>query len=239
MPPHKLTASQLLSLLALAPAVYGITEPIAQLEVANHDLCPHGNVPTSEATKTHSLVATKDTCGKAKVRGDHGMMGYYSVSGKLIGDETSWVCKGVGVYTSEDCSGMPVDVLPIDPYKTEIQSRCIRSDLKQKDVGLKLLCRLPEDHWHSEEGKPGHAHLHGWEDQGKPHPGHPHHSPEHREVSEKPARAAEEEEPSKSEKESASTSSSSAAASSSVAPGPMHEILGGLGLPLPPLFDGL
>ncbi|KAL4869751.1 hypothetical protein BDV12DRAFT_195978 [Aspergillus spectabilis] len=138
------------SALTLAPAAYGYG--VATVEIAYHEACSNGEIPVNSVDKPESTVATKDSCTQLPAK--HSFeIDAYSFEATPITKDTTYTCHAVGIYTNDECVGIPLTVIPLFPGEEEANSPCIKDDYFEKSVSVRLIC---EDENHEEHGDLNH-----------------------------------------------------------------------------------
>ncbi|KAL4751003.1 hypothetical protein BDW72DRAFT_105373 [Aspergillus terricola var. indicus] len=144
----------LASALTLAPAIYGYG--IATVGIAYHEACHNGEAPNNSVDDPESTVVTKDTCTQLPAK--HSFeIDSYSLSATPVTKDTTFVCHAVGIYTNDECVGLPITVIPLFPEENEAKTPCISDGYFEKNVSVKLFCEDEQDNDH-EEHKNGDKH---------------------------------------------------------------------------------
>ncbi|KAL4977322.1 hypothetical protein BDW66DRAFT_150178 [Aspergillus desertorum] len=66
--------------------------------------------------------------------------------------DTPFVCHAVGVYTNDECVGLPITVIPLFAGQNEAKAPCISEHYFGKHVSVKLFCEGEgEGHDHETE----------------------------------------------------------------------------------------
>jgi hypothetical protein len=148
----------LASALTLAPAVYGYG--VATVDIAYHEACHNGEAPNNSVDDPESTVVTKDTCTQLPAK--HSFeIDAYSLSVTPVTKDTTFVCHAVGIYTNDECVGLPISVIPLFPQKNEAKTPCISDSYFDKNVSLKLYCEDEKDHDHHDHEEHDHGAEHG------------------------------------------------------------------------------
>ncbi|KAL4879359.1 hypothetical protein BJY04DRAFT_220211 [Aspergillus karnatakaensis] len=136
------------SAITLAPAVYGYG--VATVEIAYHEACSNGERPVTSVDRPESTVTTPDTCNQLPAK--HSFeIDAYSFQATPITKDTTYSCHAVGIYTNDECVGIPLTVLPLWPGEEEAKSPCIRDDYFDKSVSVRLICEDGEREGHDED----------------------------------------------------------------------------------------
>ncbi|KAL4984611.1 hypothetical protein BDW68DRAFT_193523 [Aspergillus falconensis] len=137
----------LVSAMTLAPAVYGYG--VATVDIAYNEACHNGETPQNSVDDPESTVVTKDTCTQLPAKHSFEIDGY-SFSATPVTKDTSSMCHAVGVYTNDECVGLPITVIPLFPGEKEAKAPCISDGYFEKHVSVKLFCEDEEGHEHEE-----------------------------------------------------------------------------------------
>ncbi|KAL2799833.1 hypothetical protein BJX66DRAFT_332868 [Aspergillus keveii] len=133
----------LASAMTLAPAVYGYG--VATVQIAYHEACGNNDVPTNNVDTPESTVVTKDTCTQLPAKHSFDIDAY-SFDVTPITKDTTYTCHAVGVYTNEECVGIPLTVVPLWPGQGDAKSGCLQDGYFEKSVSVRLICEDEHDH---------------------------------------------------------------------------------------------
>ncbi|KAL5339868.1 hypothetical protein BJX70DRAFT_141001 [Aspergillus crustosus] len=149
------------SAITLAPAVYSYG--VATVEIAYHEACSNGDIPINSVDKPESTPATEDSCTQLPAK--HSFeIDAYSFDVTPITKDTTFNCHAVGIYTNDECVGIPLTVVPLFPGEEDAKSPCIKDDYFEKSVSVRLICddehrEVHDDHEEDEEGHEEHGAL--------------------------------------------------------------------------------
>ncbi|KAL2869332.1 protein ccpA [Aspergillus lucknowensis] len=146
----------LASAMTLAPAVYGYA--VAKVEISYHEACSNDESPSNYVESSESTVATADTCSQLPAKHSFDIDAY-SFDVKPITRDSAWKCHAVGVYTNDECVGLPLTIIPLWPGQDEATSRCVGDGYFDESVSVRLICEDEDGHehyGHEEHGSEGH-----------------------------------------------------------------------------------
>ncbi|KAL4900986.1 hypothetical protein BDW74DRAFT_89477 [Aspergillus multicolor] len=159
----------LASAITLAPAVYGYG--VATVELSFHEGCNNGEAPHDSVKDSEDTVATEDTCTQMPAKHSFEIDAYSFAATPITKDTTS-ICHAVGVYSNDECVGLPITVIPLFPGEHEDKTPCIRDDYFGERVSVKLFCEDKKDKGHEHEDHEEHGpkkHEDGGEDEDEGH----------------------------------------------------------------------
>ncbi|KAF7625366.1 hypothetical protein F9C07_2232304 [Aspergillus flavus] len=143
--------------LALAPAVYGNSVSVVEVEVHGHDNCHVGRLPGNNLeehstidSKPKKVFPTENSCPSVKLP-DHDEVDTYSFTVTALNKKSFEQCRGLGVYTNKECAGNPDWIVPFHPGELRASSPCLPEYGFEDYVSLQLICN--DDPVHRDEGK--------------------------------------------------------------------------------------
>ena len=143
--------------LALAPAVYGKSLSVVEVEVHGHDNCPVGRLPGHNLEEHETIDAkpkkvfpTEKSCPSVKLP-DHDEVDTYSFTVNALNKKSFQECRGLGIYANKECAGNPDWIVPFHPGEDRASSPCLPEYGFEDYVSLQLICNDDPDH--RDEGK--------------------------------------------------------------------------------------